>query len=383
MLFRSTNFGATAVTGGLSSSSTGAVTQTAATALTVTGAAGINAGANSITLAEAGNDFGGLVTLTGGTSAITDKNALTFGTLAVTGDLISSSVGAQSLGQGLISGALTAKSAGGAVSQTGALVVEKVATIDASAGSVRGAVTLDNAGNDFKGAVSSTGAVTSIRDFNQLTVSKIDAVGDTKLIGKTGIFGSEAFLLYTQKDRAYSINVAAGTVTLVTETGGIGNIGPTVGLPNFEPPRKNLGALSLSPTTTKVALEFPSGSIANFGVDTESQFRQITFTLTPAVASKQADVYACVFNSALCVNLDQSARILANASSSATINAALREMLLDAFGTDNLTQAIQKGYITKIGVVPPGIDEVEGAVGNFECKSELVGPAKIQSAKEC
>lgn len=61
----------------------------------------------------------------------------------------------------------------------------------------------------------------------------------------------------------------------------------------------------------------------------------------------------------------------------------MREMLLAAFGTDNLTQAIQKGHITKIGVVPPGIDEVEGDVGNIPCSPELVGSATIQSAKAC
>ena len=80
--------------------------------------------------------------------------------------------------------------------------------------------------------------------------------------------------------------LGGGAATLITETGGFGNRTTTAGLPNFEGLFKNPDALSLSQTTTKVALSFPSGSIANFGVDTESQFRQITFTLTPAGASK-------------------------------------------------------------------------------------------------
>jgi hypothetical protein len=74
-----TNFGATAVSGiggNLLVTSAGVVGQTAATALTVTGASSITAIGKDVTLANAGNDFTGLATITSPNVTISDANVL-------------------------------------------------------------------------------------------------------------------------------------------------------------------------------------------------------------------------------------------------------------------------------------------------------------------
>jgi filamentous hemagglutinin family protein len=112
--------GATTVTGNLYATSTGAVDQTGI--LTVTGATTINAGTNAVTLLDATNDFGGAVTVTGGTTGIKDANTLTAHLMTGTTDL--TTVGALTLDG--TSGTLTTNSAGlifgtGATSVTGSL----------------------------------------------------------------------------------------------------------------------------------------------------------------------------------------------------------------------------------------------------------------------
>src|SRR5204863_3577357 len=120
------NLGQGNVGGALAATSGGgAITQTSA--LIVTGTSSINAGANTITLTQAGNDFQGAVTLsnTGANAvAVTDGvGGLTLGTLTVGGNLTASETaagGALNLGQGTVAGNLVATSNGGAISETGA-----------------------------------------------------------------------------------------------------------------------------------------------------------------------------------------------------------------------------------------------------------------------
>ena len=147
------DLGAGTVGGGLSANSNGgAITQTGA--LVIGGTSNINAGANSITLTDASNNFGGAVSLanTGVNDvAITDVNGLTLGTLNITGgNLTAISTGAMNLGAGTVGGILSANSNGGAITQTGALVIVGTSDINAGANSI----TLTNASNNFGGAVS-------------------------------------------------------------------------------------------------------------------------------------------------------------------------------------------------------------------------------------
>ena len=120
-------------------------------------------------MANAGNDFGGAVSLTGGTTQITDQNALTLGTLS-TGALTAISGGALNLGSGSIGGALVATGAGD-ITQSGALSVTGTSSLDAGSG----AITLANAGNDFGGAVTATGQGVSLEDIGDLTIASLNS----------------------------------------------------------------------------------------------------------------------------------------------------------------------------------------------------------------
>ena len=178
-----TSFGATTVGSNLSTASAGAVSQTGA--LTVAGTSNINAGANAITLATATNNFAGAVSLAGGTTQITDSNALTLGALA-TGALNVNSSGALNLGQGSVGGALTATSNGGEISQTGALTVAGASSINAGAAGI----VLMQVANDFQGAVTlmNSGNAASITDANSLAVG-----GSTGSLNATALNGALTF----------------------------------------------------------------------------------------------------------------------------------------------------------------------------------------------
>ncbi|WP_245150663.1 autotransporter outer membrane beta-barrel domain-containing protein [Pollutimonas harenae] len=165
----SLNLGQGTVTGDLSASSNGgAISQSGA--LSVGGASTINAGSGDIALHNAGNEFGGTVTLTGGAVAITDKSSLNLGTVSA-GSLSAVSHGSLNLGQGTVTGDLSASSNGGAISQSGALSVGGASTIDAGVGSIA----LDNASNEFGGTVTLTGGAVAITDKSSLSLGTVSA----------------------------------------------------------------------------------------------------------------------------------------------------------------------------------------------------------------
>src|SRR5690606_16608750 len=155
------------VTGSLvARSNGGAIEQSGA--LQVGGTSTLDAGTGDITLANAGNDFGGAVDITGGAVAITDSNELSLGTVSA-GQLAATSTGYLDLGNSTVTGSLVARSNGGAIEQSGALQVGGTSTLDAGTGDI----TLANAGNDFVGAVDATGGAISLRDVNDLTVASL------------------------------------------------------------------------------------------------------------------------------------------------------------------------------------------------------------------
>jgi uncharacterized protein with beta-barrel porin domain len=157
-------------------SSGGAITQSGG-ALTVGGTSTIDAGTGAITLLSA-NDFAGPVSLTGGTVAIVDQNALSFGILS-TGSLTATSTGDLSLGSGRVGGNLFANSNGGAITQTGPLTVTGTSTIDAGSGA---AITLTDTNNDFLGPMSIVGGDVQLTDKNALM---LDVLAANSLIVKS------------------------------------------------------------------------------------------------------------------------------------------------------------------------------------------------------
>jgi outer membrane autotransporter protein len=215
--------GAMTIDGALSVTTTaGGISQGGA--FHVVGASDFNAGANAITLTNAGNDFTGPVDLTGGATQIVDSNALQLGTLS-TGSLSATSTGALSLGAGTVSGSLQAVSNGGAVSQSGALDVAATTTVNAGSG----AITLTNAGNDFGDIVTLTGGTTQIHDSNilllgTLATGSLTATADGHLGLGDGIIAGDLVATsgsggVTQRGAltvtgATSINSGTGAVTL-------------------------------------------------------------------------------------------------------------------------------------------------------------------------
>jgi hypothetical protein len=185
----STSLGATTVADALSATSAGAVSQSGA--LTVGGLTTVSAAGQAVTLADKGNDFTGAVSLTGGTTQITDKNGLTLGTLD-TGALTATSTGAMNLGQGKVGGALTATSGGFDITQTGGLAVTGYATVDAGTANV----TLQNAANDFASSSSPASEFTATgadkealfgNVFTGTTVQLRDANGITGTVKSTDL----------------------------------------------------------------------------------------------------------------------------------------------------------------------------------------------------
>ena len=106
------------------------------------------------------------MSLAGGTTQVTDTNALTLGTLG-TGALTAVSHGALNLGSGTVTGNLIATSNNGAIGQAGALHVTGSSTINAGSA----AIALTNANNDFGSAVTATGTGVQITDANNLAIA--------------------------------------------------------------------------------------------------------------------------------------------------------------------------------------------------------------------
>ena len=167
----SIQLGTLAIGAGLTVSAGSGITQTAV-AITVPGAAILSAGAGPITLTTAGNDFQSTVALSNSGAnnvALTDVNALA---------LAASSVG---------SGTLTV-TAGGAITQTGAVVQAAAAGV-ASFSAGANPITLNNAANDFTGAValSNSGANdVALTDVNALALAASSVGSGTLTVTASG-----------------------------------------------------------------------------------------------------------------------------------------------------------------------------------------------------
>jgi filamentous hemagglutinin family protein len=141
--------------GNLSITAAGAITQTGTITANASGAtANFQAGANDITLTNAGNDFNTVV-FAGGNVQLRDTNALAVGGSSAAGNL--------------------AVTAGGTISQTGAITANTAGT---TANFQAGAsdVMLSDAGNDFNTVVFAGGNVV-LRDANALIVGASSVAG--------------------------------------------------------------------------------------------------------------------------------------------------------------------------------------------------------------
>ena len=192
----------------------GAITQNAGAV--VTAATTANAGANDITLNNAGNNFAS-VGATGGIVAITNVNALALDAINATGLTIDTSAG------------------NGNVTQNAAAIVGGPTTVTAGSG----AVTLTNPGNNFA-SVSATGGAVSIKDINAVALGAINASSltvDTSA-GNGAVTQTAAVIVANPS----VINAGAGAVTL----GNAGNDFSTLGVTGGAVTIVDSNALTLS-----------------------------------------------------------------------------------------------------------------------------------------
>ena len=195
---------ASAVSGNLSVSSAGAITDSGA--LTVGGTTTLAAGAgNDITLDTAGNDFTGSVGITSGNNvALVDSSALDLAASTVSGNL--------------------AVTSGGNITDSGALTVAGNSTFTAPNA---GSITLDDAGNAFTGSVqflasAGTLANVTVTDTTALNLQALTLTGNLDATG-AGLTQSGALTI------GGTTTLAAGAgndITLATAgndfTGGVG-----------------------------------------------------------------------------------------------------------------------------------------------------------------
>ncbi|WP_427926603.1 beta strand repeat-containing protein [Xanthomonas citri pv. bilvae] len=196
------------------STSNGAINQTAG-ALRIGSTSSVNAGSGAIALGSAGNHFGGAVSLTGNDVLIRDSGALTLGTLN-TGSLTATSNGALNLGSGRVAGTLAASSGNGAIGQSGGLIVDAAATLNAGSG----AIALTDGSNDFRSGVSLTGAGISVVDRDDLRVSSISNGTN----GAIALTAGGALTLPTQ-----NLSTGTGALSLIANGGALSTNGSLSG----------------------------------------------------------------------------------------------------------------------------------------------------------
>jgi hypothetical protein len=153
-----TELGTSTVSGNLDVTSGGDITDTGV--LSVTGTTTLSAGGNNIILDEGSNDFTGAVKMTNVNDAtLADTNAIKLGASTISGNLD--------------------VTAGGAITDTGKLVVDGTATFTTNASSN---ITLDQANNNFKSAVN----VVSAKNVTLVDTNKIE-LGDISISGKLDV----------------------------------------------------------------------------------------------------------------------------------------------------------------------------------------------------
>ena len=402
--------GATSVGGKLTATSSGGDIKQDST-LAVTGTATLAAGSGNVTLANAGNALAGAVTASGANVTLADASPLT-AHLAANGSATLTSAGALS-----VDGSAAALTATGAsITQGGALAVTGLSQFDAGSGDIL----LDSPGTNLQGAITATGHTIRLTDTHAIDATLtstgdvvlnssaevkakgtiggqlgITSTGDTTLADVTTkgaqITAGGTLLLggtltssgnVTLKGQAIqgvnklgALDVAAGSTASLTATSG--NIGKTTPLPRVI---DDLAIIQL------VGVTGQSGLSVNFNSGQSAWFRVASQTQTGKLVVNQFDFLrsqTSFCDLATCVNLLGQSTSIADSVIANILTAASQDAADAAFGTENLDFAIRKGYVTTIGRVPPGIDEIAGDLGGTQCDSRVTSPTAIAADKAC
>ena len=259
-----TSFGATTLTGGLTTTSVGDITQTGAI---VTGApSSITSTTGDITLTNPGNSFFGATSFSGvdvnvaaagnlnaliaatGDASVTSAGNLTVGGTAI--NLSTTSAGTTSFGVTTLTGALTATSVGD-ITQTGAIVTGAPSSITSSTGDI----TLNNAGNSFFGVTSFSGQDVSVAASGALTATvaatgnaAFSATGDLTVSGlatnlTTNSGGATSFGTTTLSGNLSTTSAGDITQTGVLTVGGTSNLSSSLGDIVLTNPNNTFGGL--------------------------------------------------------------------------------------------------------------------------------------------
>ncbi len=357
--------GASTVSGNLTVSASGTITQTAA--ITVNGATSLTAGAgNDITLAQAGNNFGGAVSIVSGNNVtLVDSSALAFGASTISGNLTATS--------------------NGPITQNAAISVGGTSSFTAGAGNN---ITLNNAGNNFGGAVSIvSGNDVSITDSSALVLGASSISGNLVLISNGAITQTAAISVagdtsltagaandITLNQPANSLGgvvtvVSGNNVTLVDSTALVMGASTISG---------NLDLTSNGPITQTGAITVGGTSSLTAGAANDITLNQAANNFTGAVSVVSGNNVTLVDNSALVLG---SATVSGNLSLTANGSITQSGALTIAVGG---TTALAAGAVNDIVLTTAGNDFV-GAVsilsGNnvslVDVNALAIGPSTI------
>ena len=259
-----TSFGATTLTGGLTTTSVGDITQTGA--ITTGAPSTITSTTGDITLTNPGNSFFGATSFSGadvtvaaagnlnaliaatGDASVSAAGNLTVGGTAV--NLTTNSGGTTSFGATTLTGALTASSVGD-ITQTGAITTGAPSSITSTTGDI----TLNNAGNSFFGVTSFSGQDVSVSAAGALTATvaatgnaAFSATGDLTVSGlatnlTTNSGGATSFGVTTLTGNLSAASVGDITQTGTLTVGGTSNLSSSLGDIVLTDPNNTFGGL--------------------------------------------------------------------------------------------------------------------------------------------
>jgi filamentous hemagglutinin family protein len=350
----STTFGATTLTGGLTTSAVGAITQTGPI---VTGApSSITSTTGSITLTDPNNSFFGATSFAGanvsveatgnlealiaatGNASVSAAGNLIVGGSAV--NLATVSGGTTSFGVTTLSGGLNTSSVGD-ITQTGAITTGAASSIASATGNV----VLTNPDNSFFGATSLTGVDVTVAAAGSLN-AHIAATGDASVTSAGNLtVGGSATNLTTSSTGTTSFGVTTLTGALTTTS--VGDITQTGAIITGAPS-------SITSSTGDIVLTNPDNAF--FGVTTLSGVD----VSVAAIGDLEALIAATGDASVTAVgnlNVGGSAINLATSSGGTT-----------SFGATTLTGGLNTtsvGDITQTGAITTGAaSSIASATGN-------------------
>jgi len=153
----------------------------------------------------------------------------------------------------------------------------------------------------------------------------------------------------------------ADSLSLTSKTGSVGG-DATTNLKNATSAYADGIVLGSVPTATALDVS-PNGHVI-LDVANETMFNSLFTSVTGHLkngAMNTLQSLGCITSGSRCLSLfDKTAQAVGGAVGATILAAAQEELLKSLNSTDNVGAAISNGWVTTIGVVPPGIDAIEG-----------------------